>query len=271
MGENVSDLTKIGIGIPCYNCERQIVRVLESLLRPKNFLLFDHLFVVDNRSLDNTVLVVQQFLEKNPELSSKTSLLLNNKNYGLGGTHKIIFQAANKKGLNSVVILHGDDQAEADDITHLISKIKSDNRLVAALGSRFSWSSERQGYSLVRTLGNIGLNVVYSVLKRRWIVDLGSGINLFRIDRLPLERVLSLTDGFTFNMELLILMIELKLKFTFVPIKWSEYDQVSNARNVSVGWRALKVAVKSLFDSVGGHAQYVSYESTEVSLKKNLQ
>ena len=49
------------------------------------------------------------------------------------------------------------------------------------LGSRFMKGSRIQGYSALRTFGNYGFNALFSVVARRKITDLGSGLNLYAV------------------------------------------------------------------------------------------
>ena len=80
---------KILLFIPGYNCEKQIVRVLEQLDEGiLNFL--SQIIVVNNRSTDKTEQAVLQFMQDHPQVP--IVLLRNQDNYGLGGSHKTAFQ-----------------------------------------------------------------------------------------------------------------------------------------------------------------------------------
>ena len=96
----------------------------------------------------------------------------------------------------------------------------------------------------MRTVGNRALNFVYSLLSFCKVEDLGSGLNLFKVEAFEREKVLGYANGFTFNMDLLLGMIFNDRKFRYCPITWTEWDQVSNARNFKVGWAALKILLQ---------------------------
>jgi glycosyltransferase involved in cell wall biosynthesis len=230
---------KILVGIPMYNCEKQIARVIADFALP-NPLWTQHdfeLLVIDNRSSDASFLVAENALK---DLPIPSHLVKNKINAGLGGSQKKAFQWAQENNFDFLVILHGDHQATTSEIGDLLKQALNNPSAAAILGSRFSFNSRRRGYSLVRILGNLGLNTLYTLLTGKKIADLGSGLNLFRVRQMDLHRVRQYSNGFTFNMDLLLDLIRTKRSFTFVPITWTDFDQVSNARNFKVGWTALK-------------------------------
>ena len=57
-------MKKILLFIPCFNCQKQIIRVLNSL-DDKIIDTFEQILIIDNRSNDNTQRVIKEFLENN--------------------------------------------------------------------------------------------------------------------------------------------------------------------------------------------------------------
>ncbi len=55
-------MKKILLFIPCFNCQKQIIRVLHSL-DDKIIDSFEQILIIDNRSNDNTQKVIKEFLE----------------------------------------------------------------------------------------------------------------------------------------------------------------------------------------------------------------
>ena len=109
--------------IPCYNCSKQIVRVLVKLISVELEDFFYEILIVDNKSTDDTNNTILDFLSKN-NIKIKVSLITNKFNYGLGGSHKIAFQYACENKFDNIVVLHGDDQA---DIIDALDLLKSKN------------------------------------------------------------------------------------------------------------------------------------------------
>ena len=55
-------MKKILLFIPCFNCQKQIIRVLNSL-DDELIDSFEQILIIDNRSDDNTRKVIKEFLE----------------------------------------------------------------------------------------------------------------------------------------------------------------------------------------------------------------
>ena len=66
-------MKKILLFIPCFNCQKQIIRVLNSL-DDKIIDTFEQILIIDNRSNDNTQKVIREFLE-NHKKKTLSSLL----------------------------------------------------------------------------------------------------------------------------------------------------------------------------------------------------
>ncbi|MGK0366906.1 MAG: glycosyltransferase involved in cell wall biosynthesis [Thermoproteota archaeon] len=229
---------KLTIGIPCYNCEKQISRVFAKLSNLKIDQKVEVIFI-DNGSTDNTLSTLVHLIHSSNK--SNYFIFKNEDNYGLGGTHKVAFNYSIRNDSDRLVILHGDDQAEPNEILELLSLSQASKSTV--LGSRFMMKSRRVGYQKTRVFGNIVLNILFSILTLKTTRDLGSGLNVYLVDDIKKVNYLDLTDSFNFNVELLLELYKKKIKIIFSPITWTETDQISNAKNLSV---AISM-VKSLF------------------------
>lgn len=220
-------MEKILVGVPCYNCAPQIVRVIAALSELQLPATMTVVFV-DNGSTDGTLEAVLAAATHLP----RYLVLKNLRNYGLGGSQRILFGHALAHGFDRVAILHGDDQAVPAELALLLGHVAE--RRCHVLGSRFSAGARRIGYQRSRVLGNLGLNLFFSVVLRRRIEDLGSGLNLFDVELLRQIDLRTLGRGFSFNFELLLSFIDHRQPFEFYPITWRETDQTSNARNLRV-------------------------------------
>ena len=232
---------KILVAMPSYNCEKQIGRVLAGFDR-KLLDRIEKVIVIDDRGKDNTAEAAQKAIDE-LGFGDKIEVVQNTRNLGLGGSHKMSFLYGEKMGADYVAILHGDDQAKAQELNDLIDAAEADPKLGAILGCRFMKGSRLVGYSWERIWGNRAINALYSVVAMRPSLDLGSGLNLFKLKDLADHRYLGFDDRMTFNIDLLLDYYYKKTQIKFVPITWSEEDQVSNARNFTIG----KIALRQLF------------------------
>lgn len=229
---------KITVAVTCYNCENQIARALieiDSILGSAPEI--SEIVIIDNRSTDKTFKVANDTL-KHLGHSQKFNVIQNSKNVGLGGSHKIAFELSKQYQSSHLLIFHGDHQSSALDIRALI-QTSLENNSATCLGARFLNLSLLNGYSFVRTAGNIYLNLLYSIFCRKKIYDLGSGLNLFKVSDFDLNAMQSFDDGFTYNMDLLLYLVEKKRPFKYHPIRWSTSDQISNAHALQVGFKTM--------------------------------
>ncbi|MDE6313643.1 MAG: glycosyltransferase family 2 protein [Lachnospiraceae bacterium] len=217
---------KILLFIPAYNCEKQIVRVLgqldESVMK-----YITEVVVINNISTDNTQQAVERFIERHPDIPVK--LLCNDENYGLGGSHKCAFAYAKKQKFDYVIVLHGDDQGDIHNLLPVLRK-KIYQKYDCCLGARFMNGSKLKGYSKFRSFGNVVYNLLFSMVTRQRVLDLGSGLNMYCVDRLKDEFYKKFPDNLMFNYCMILAADYYKHKICFFPITWREDDQVSNVK-----------------------------------------
>lgn len=230
---------KIILAIPCYNCEKQIKRVISSLENNSFYQYFDEILIIDNKSSDGTVAGAVNAVEKTN--LSNVRIVENSKNIGLGGTHKVAFRYAIKRNASHLAILHGDDQG---DISNLIKIIDggNHNKYDCCLGSRFSFKSKLVGYSKFRIFGNIIFNTIFTLSSKHIIKDLGAGLNIYKINAIQDNRIFSFSNDLTFNCYMLLFSVSQKHKINFFPITWREDDQISNVKLYSQAKKTFKIA-----------------------------
>lgn len=226
---------RILVFVPMYNCERQIGRVLARFGEEARSLV-EEVMVVDNRSKDASVDRAVEALTRLPGIRGR--VCVNDRNYNLGGSHKVAFNAAIDRGFDYLVVLHGDDQA---DINDLVPRLRAGEhrRHDSYLGSRFMRGSRRDGYSTFRTLGNRVFNFIFSLAALRPVHDLGSGLNVYKTSYLRSRFYVKFPDALTFNNFMLLAGAGKRSDFAFFPISWREEDQRSNVKMVR---QALKTA-----------------------------
>ena len=236
-------MSKIMVFIPMYNCENQITRVLKQFDNSITKYI-DEIVVINNRSTDNGEKKVIDFAKKNKQLN--ITLLRNDDNYNLGGSHKVAFDYAQKNNFDYLIVLHGDDQGNIKDILPYL-KDKIYEKYDCLLGSRFMKHSKLEGYSKFRTFGNKVYNIIFSISLSKKISDLGSGLNMYNTKILKDKYYLKYPDRLTFNCYMLLAAKSYKQNIKFFPITWREDDQVSNVKMVSQAVNTLCIALKYLF------------------------
>ena len=243
----IVQMARILLFIPMYNCEKQILRVLGQIDQ-RAAAWIERVVIVNNRSADHGEDVVINHL-KASGLPVDAVLLRNRDNYGLGGSHKVAFDYALKNGFDYVVVLHGDDQGHLEDLLPVLQS-GDYSRYDCCLGARFQKGSRLENYSAFRTFGNRVYNLLFSMVLRKRIYDLGSGLNLYDTRMLASRFYERFPDNLTFNYCMILASGALAQKIHFFPIRWSEDDQVSNVKMFRQALGVLRMLVHyALFKS----------------------
>lgn len=237
-------MDKILLFIPMYNCEKQIVRVLNQL-NGSILKYISEVIIVNNRSTDDGETAVIEYL-KNKDMPFTVKLLRNRENYGLGGSHKVAFNYAVDNNFDYIIVLHGDDQGSIKDLLKPL-KLGMHKKYDCLLGSRFCKGAKRKGYSAFRVFGNYVFNSIYSIATKSIITDMGSGLNMYCVDILKDRKYLKFTDNLTFNNLSLLALSFYKKSYKFIPIHWKEEDQVSNAKLFNQSIILIKLAWGAMF------------------------
>ena len=229
---------RILLFIPMYNCEKQITRVLAQLTEEVCAYL-DEVIILNNRSTDEGERIVTEYLEEH-SFATKVKLLRNKENYGLGGSQKLAFDYAVKNAFDYVVMLHGDDQGSVTDLLPWLKK-KTYRKYDCFLGARFMNGSRLEGYSLFRTFGNVVYNILFSLGCGKRVLDLGSGLNMYRVEILKDRFYAKFKDNLMFNYCMILGSAYYGHKMRFFPICWREDDQVSNVKMMNQAVTVLKL------------------------------
>lgn len=233
--------------VPCYNCESQIVSVLKDLEGSGVSAYLSHVAIVDNCSSDNTVAAARMAIEglSDERLKSIIYIGKNEKNLGLGGSFKRSSLWAKKRGFSHFAVFHGDHQASARDLVAILKKIEHHSGNV--LGARFDLQARLKNYSFRRNLANRFFNFLTSRFTGVSVTDIGSGLNVYRLDDLPHDLLEGLPAHIAFDLHILLDLIQSKKSILFHPISWRSADEVSTVSNFKVGFLVLGILFRWRF------------------------
>lgn len=229
--------------VPMYNCQKQIVRVLNKLESVQS--RFSEIVIVNNRSTDDGESAAIRSLEEGLK-GCKATLLRNKQNYGLGGSHKVAFKYAVRNDYDYCLVLHGDDQGDIRDILPELDAGEHRN-YDCLLNSRFMSGAQRVGYSKIRTLGNLVFNSLFSLASGRRQQDLGSGLCCYSRTFLESSVPEMCSDDLTFNYTLQLHAAARGVSQKFFPSTWIEDDQISNVKLVRQTWQMIKILLSFVF------------------------
>ncbi|MBL7072003.1 MAG: glycosyltransferase [Candidatus Omnitrophica bacterium] len=222
---------KIGIFIPCYNVERSIQKVIGSL--SKEVLdRIDTIITVDNHSIDNTLSVLKDIQASGKKAGKILTIIKNRENYGLGGSQKIAYQYFIDNGFTHFMIIHGDNQGDADEIAKNFLRMFDKNDTVdVILACRFAKGSDLSRYSKARIAGNMLFNFLTFVLTGYKMSDSGTGIIFYKTEILKRFPFRHLTNDCQFNPQLNILLYEAKeLRIVETSLSWRDSVEESSMK-----------------------------------------
>ncbi len=186
---------KIAIVIPCYNESTQIGSVIESL--PE---YLDHIIIIDDKSKDNTIEVVNKYKEK----YDKITLICHEKNKGNGGARITGIKEALRIEAEIVCLIDGDGQMDITELPRLLNPVV-DGKADICKGNRFFSGEAWQNMPKIRYLGNAFLSLLTKIVSGYWhIADFQSGYFVIKAQVLNLINLDHIYTNYGFPNDLLI-------------------------------------------------------------------
>ena len=242
---------KFLIFIPAYNVEKQIPRVLKKI--PFHLLrqYYIRILIIEDCSKDNTKKVVEDCL-KNNKNNNLIQLIKNEKNQGYGGVQKIAFNYAIKNNFDFVIMLHGDDQYEAEMLPKFISNLLN-NDVDAVFGSRFINPRDplKGGMPLNRYIGNRVVTFIQNFIVGTKMTEFHSGYRSYKIEVLKKINFEKNTNDFYFDSEIIIQMFKSKFVIKEIPMATIYGDEISNLNPIPYGIKVLIITIKHKFFNKG--------------------
>ena len=133
------------------------------------------------------------------------------------------------------------------------------NNFDCTLGARFHPKSTLENYSTFRTFGNKVFNLLFGIMFKKRILDLGSGINIYKLSAFSERDFMKFPDNLTFDYCGLMSHCFHKRKIRFVPISWREEDQISNVKITSQAMQSIKL----LFKFILGRKKFLEVDKME--------
>jgi glycosyltransferase involved in cell wall biosynthesis len=225
---NQATALRISVVIPALNEARNLPHVFAQL--PDN--LYE-VILVDGHSTDDTVAVARSLYPR--------VRVVNQTGRGKGNALRCGFAACNG---DIIVMLDADGSADGMEIPAFVAALERGADF--AKGSRFLHGGGSADITLLRRMGNRGLNLLVNVLYGTRYSDLCYGYNAFRAGCLPHMDVDC--DGFEVETLIHIRIAKAGLKVAEVPsYEGSRIHGVSNLNAWRDGWRVLKTILAERF------------------------
>jgi glycosyltransferase involved in cell wall biosynthesis/ubiquinone/menaquinone biosynthesis C-methylase UbiE len=209
---------RVGILIISYNASTLLKQTVERI--PAELIdVVEEIFIFDDASKDDTFEVAKDLL-KTSHWREKLNVFRNPMNRGYGGNQKVGFRYAIDRGLDYVVMLHGDGQYAPEHMPDLLVPAIEDRAMVV-FGSRMvnRMDALAGGMPLYKWLGNQVLTKFENMILGIELAEYHTGYRLYATEvlkRIPFEEN---TDVFHFDSQIIVQVRALGTDITEVPIR----------------------------------------------------
>lgn len=198
-----------------YNAAATLTAVLDRL--PASFrATVDHVLVCDDASHDDTY---QIGLAYRDGTTLPLTVVRHPRNLGYGGNQKLGYQWAIERGLDIVVLLHGDGQYAPEVIEDLVDAVTAESADVV-LGSRMMrrGSARAGGMPLYKYAGNRILSRFQNAMTGLRLSEWHSGYRAYRVSALAELPFDAYSDDFDFDTEILLGLHAAGRRIAEIPI-----------------------------------------------------
>jgi glycosyltransferase involved in cell wall biosynthesis/ubiquinone/menaquinone biosynthesis C-methylase UbiE len=210
-----SSSDRIGIVVVAYNAASTLAAVLDRL--PKSFRSkVADVVVCDDASSDCTYSVGKDY---QAETDLPLTVIRRPQNLGYGGNQKAAYRWAIERGLDIVVLLHADGQYAPEVIEDLIAPFET-TQCDAVFGSRLMdpGSARIGGMPFYKYVGNRILSKFSNAATGLDLTEWHSGYRAYRVQALNEIPFESNSDGFDFDTEIILQLLEAKKPIVEVAI-----------------------------------------------------
>jgi glycosyltransferase involved in cell wall biosynthesis len=217
-------VSRIGILVVAYNAASTLAGVLDRI--PADFRSrVEQVLVCDDHSEDSTYRVGLDYRRAVPDMP--LHVIRHERNLGYGGNQKAGYRWAIEHGLDIVVLLHGDGQYAPEVLEEIVAPLEHD-ACDAVLGSRIlvPGAARAGGMPLYKYVGNRILTTAQNAIVGASLSEWHSGYRAYRVDALrsiPFEQS---SDGFDFDTQILLQLMEAGKVIEEVPIPTYYGDEI---------------------------------------------
>jgi glycosyltransferase involved in cell wall biosynthesis len=221
--------SKVIVGIPCYNEEKTIAKVI---LQAKP--LADEIVVADDGSTDMTAEIAR---------AMGARVIRNEKNEGKGVALRMLFMGARESDAGVLVTIDGDGQHDCRSIPNLVYLVLR-NGYDIAVGSRFESKDDHSEMPKYRQLGSNVINGIVSKSSGLQVKDTQSGFRAY--GRKAILLIQPGEHGFAVESEILHLAAQEGLTVKEIPtkIKYKDLGPTSTKNPVSHSTEVIASTIK---------------------------
>jgi len=255
----------IGILVVAYNAEQHLERTLDRI--PADFIgQIQEVFVCDDASSDDTYGVGVKYQESGRGLPMR--IVRHPVNLGYGGNQKYGYRWAIEAGLDIVVMLHADGQYAPEHLPDMIAPI-ADGAADAVFGSRMMerGTALDGGMPKYKYLGNRVLTTWQNKMAGTSLTEWHSGYRAYSVKALADVPFQQNSDGFDFDTEIIVQMIESGARIAEVPIPTYYGDEICHVNGLRYAWDVSRLVGRYRMHKMGFGTGKLAFASDSYEMK----
>ena len=235
---------KIGILVVAYNAETTLRSVLQRI-PSEIWEKIEEVFVFDDASKDRTYETGKACQEE--PFGHKLRVFRNPVNLMYGGNQRRGYQYAIERGLDIVVLLHGDGQYAPEVMQNLLTPLEQ-GKADAVMGSRMmiKGAALSGNMPMYKYLGNKILTFVENTLIGSDFTEFHSGYRAYNVNALKSIPLDEMTHNWHFDTQIILELLKKGNTIQEVPIPTYYGDEICYVNGVPYAmncmWQALKFA-----------------------------
>jgi glycosyltransferase involved in cell wall biosynthesis len=248
---------RIGIFVVAYNAVTTLARTLDRIPAELREMV-DEIFVFDDASTDDTWLLAKGYQQVNAW--KNLTVFRNPVNKGYGGNQKLGYRYASERGLDFVVLLHGDGQYAPEAMPRMLAPLL-EGRADAVFGSRMMerGAARKGGMPLYKFVGNKILSAYQNRVLGMRLSEFHSGYRAYSLRALRQISTAKMTDDFHFDTEIIIKLHHQGFKISEVPIPTFYGDEICYVNGLKYAADIVR-AVRRYRSTVRGGKPYPEFE-----------
>jgi len=221
---------RIGVLVVAYNAEATLIPTLDRI-PPDIVERLTEVLICDDSSTDATLERAYHYRGTRPDLP--IHVVGHARNLGYGGNQKAGYRLAIERGLDVVVLLHGDGQYAPEVMGELLSRF-DDPTVDAVFGSRMMTpgAARRGGMPLYKFVGNRILTWYQNAVTGAHLSEWHSGYRAYRVSTLARLDLDADSDGFDFDTQIILQLLGARCRIVELPIPTFYGDEISHVNGV---------------------------------------
>jgi 2-polyprenyl-3-methyl-5-hydroxy-6-metoxy-1,4-benzoquinol methylase len=263
---------KIGVLVVAYNAEDHLAQTLDRI--PNDFIdQISAVLVSDDASQDNTYEVGVGYGDSGSLNAAELPLEITRRpvNLGYGGNQKAGYRWAIETGLDIVVMLHGDGQYAPEFLPEIVQPLLNGDA-DAVFGSRMMEPGQalQGGMPRYKYYGNRILSTYQNALAGTDFTEWHSGYRAYSVSALAKIPFLKNSDGFDFDTEIIVQLVESGARITELPIPTYYGDEICHVNGLAYAWDVTKLVSRYRMHKMGFGSGDLTFASQPYEIKASV-